>query len=798
MLANLFNKKQKIDISRLKGLKLTKKQKKRINKILEEKNPKDSTQSMLNFDEILKNGIAKSGNTYSKTVRFFDINYLLANAEDKSSIFTNYCEFLNYFNENINIQLTFLNQKVNKNELIDHINIELKNDSMDYLRKEYITMLKNQLEKGNNGIVRLKYLTFSVEEENYKRAKQALERVELDVINNFKTMGVFAESLNGIERLELLHSILNKEEAFNFDYKMIAETGLTTKDFVAPMSIKNNKSTLELDKEICSIFYLQILVKEIEDKILINFLEIDKKLTVNIHLTPFEQIKAIKIAEKKKGEVLSQKASSTQKAYANGQDPDILPLHLQENIDETTSLLETLKSRDEHMFLATILVTAFGKNKTELEDITKQLKGVAGRHSCNLKELNYQQEQALNSSLPIGKNLIKIQRSLITSAVAIFVPFTTEELISESKESLYYGLNALSNNIILADRKELKNPNGLILGTPGSGKSFMAKREISNILLATNDDIIISDPENEFSPLVNAFGGQVINISPTSKDYINIMDINLNYSEDDNPLSLKSDFLLAFFEQIFTTGLSPIDKSIIDRCVRLVYQPYLANPTLENIPLLSDLYSLIKEQKEDEAKNLSVALELYVDGNFNYFNNRTSVNLENRLISFNIKELGNQLKKVAMLVVQDQIWNKISRNRSLKVSTRTYMDEIHLQLKEPQTANYTIENWKRQRKYGGIPTGMTQNVKDFLTSPEISSIFENSDFICMLNQGGGDREILAKYLNISPTQLSYITDSQAGSGLIKYGNIMIPFIDKFPKDTELYRLMSTKPNEIIK
>lgn len=386
----------------------------------------------------------------------------------------------------------------------------------------------------------------------------------------------------------------------------------------------------------------------------------------------------------------------------------------------------------------------------------------------------------------------------MTTSTAIFVPFTTEELLVEGRESLYYGLNALSNNIILADRKELKNPNGLILGTPGSGKSFMAKREIANIMLSTNDDIIISDPEDEFSPLVKAFGGQVINISPTSKDYINIMDINLNYSDDDNPLSLKSDFLLAFFEQIFLTGLNPVEKSIIDRCIKLVYQPYMSNPIDENIPLLSDLYNLIRKQKEDEANNLAVALELYTTGNFDYFNNKTNVNLENRLISFNIKELGTQLKKVGMLVVQDQIWNKVTRNRNLKVATRTYMDEIHLQLKEKQTANYTIENWKRQRKYGGIPTGLTQNVKDFLASPEIESIFENSDFICMLNQGGGDRDILARYLNISPTQLSYITDSQAGSGLIKYGSIMIPFVDKFPKDTELYKLMTTKPHEIVK
>ena len=793
-----FNKKRNVDYEKLKGLKLTKEQKKRINKIINEKTPKDSTQSILFFDEILKNGICKVGDTYSKTVKFFDINYMLANNEDKANIFNSYCEFLNYFNEKIKIQLTFFNNKTDGNELLEKIHMQSKDDDIEYLRKEYYQMLKNQLEKGNNGIIKLKYLTFSIEEDSYKKAKQTLERIELDVINNFKTMGVFAESLNGYERLELLHNILNKDESFNFDFNLIADTGLTTKDFVAPMCSKNNKSNIELDKEISSTFYLQINVNEMEDRILADLLEIDRKLLVNIHLVPFEQSKAIELAKKKKVEVESQKIKNQQKAFANRYDMDILPLELQENIEETTNVWENLKSRNEHLFLATILITTFGKNKSELEDVNNYLKGVVQKHSLKLKSLNYQQEQSLNSSLPIGNNLIKIQRSLMTTSTAIFVPFTTEELLVESTESLYYGLNALSNNIILADRKELKNPNGLILGTPGSGKSFMAKREITNIILSTNDDIIISDPEDEFSPLVKAFGGQVINISPTSKDYINIMDINLNYSDDDNPLSLKSDFLLAFFEQIFLTGLNPVEKSIIDRCIKLVYQPYMSNPIDENIPLLSDLYNLIRKQKEDEANNLAVALELYTTGNFDYFNNKTNVNLENRLISFNIKELGTQLKKVGMLVVQDQIWNKVTRNRNLKVATRTYMDEIHLQLKEKQTANYTIENWKRQRKYGGIPTGLTQNVKDFLASPEIESIFENSDFICMLNQGGGDRDILARYLNISPTQLSYITDSQAGSGLIKYGSIMIPFVDKFPKDTELYKLMTTKPHEIVK
>lgn len=750
---------------------------------------------MLIFDEILKNGICiVNKKIYSKTIRFFDINYLLSNNDDKTAIFENYCEFLNYFDSKIRIQLTFFNQEMDISEFYKHINIKMQNDNFNYLREEYLDMLKNQLEKGNNGIVKSKYITFSVEDEDYKRAKSRLERIELDILNNFKMMGVLAESLSGYERLELLHSIFYPKEKFLFNWDMIRNTGLTDKDFIAPMSTKINIKNIKISSKYCSSFYLQILVKEMEDRILADFLDIEKGLLLNIHLKAIDQVEAIKIVQRKKLEVESQKVDSQQKALAKGYDMDILPMGIQENIEETTDLLAMLKSRHEHLFLGTVIITSFADSKSELENINLQLKGIAQKHSCDLKNLEYQQEQALNSSIPIGKNLIEIERTLTTSSTAIFVPFTTEELFSSSNEALYYGLNSLSNNVIFADRKELKNPNGLILGTPGSGKSFSAKREITNVYLSTDDDIMVCDPENEFSNLTEAFGGQVINISPTSKDYVNIMDINLNYAEDDNPLTLKSDFLLAFFELVCAgkDGLNAVEKSIIDRCVKLVYKDYLTNPIYENIPILEDLYNLIKKQREIEAKNLAVSLELYVTGNFNYFNHKTNVDINNRLVSFNIKDLGNQIKKIGMLVVQDQIWNRISQNRDLKKSTRYYIDEFHLQLKEKQTASYSVEVWKRARKYGGIPTGITQNVKDFLASKEVENIFENSDFVYMLNQGGGDREILAKQLNISPTQLSYITDSQVGCGLIKYGGIIIPFVDRFPKDTELYKMMTTK------
>ena len=394
---------------------------------------------------------------------------------------------------------------------------------------------------------------------------------------------------------------------------------------------------------------------------------------------------------------------------------------------------------------------------------------------------------------------------LLTSSVAIFVPFTTQELFQNGSEALYYGINALSNNLIMVDRKLLKNPNGLILGTPGSGKSFSAKREITNaFLICPKDDIIICDPEGEYTPLVERLHGQVIKLSPTGKGYdgspcyINPMDLNLDYSDDDNPLSLKSDFILSLCELIVggKDGLAPVEKTIIDRCVRIVYRDYLNDPKPENMPLLEDLYNALRAQDEKEAQYIATALEIYVTGSLNVFNHHTNVDVNSRIVCYDIKELGKQLKKIGMLVVQDQVWNRVTINRAAHKTTRYYLDEFHLLLKEEQTASYSVEIWKRYRKWGGIPTGITQNVKDLLSSREVENIFENSDFIYMLNQAAGDRQILAKQLNISPHQLSYVTHSGEGEGLLFYGNTILPFIDHFPKDTELYRVMTTKPQEV--
>ena len=764
------------------------------------KEKKITAQQSIPYREMGKDGICRvEDGYYSKTIRFYDINYQLAQNEDKNAIFENWCDFLNYFDSTIHFQLSFINHHSNMAEYEDVIRIKKQNDSFDDLRMEFAQMLRNQLAKGNNGLVRTKYLTFGIEADNIREAKPKLERIETDILNNFKVLGVSAYPLNGVERLQIMYETFNQDNKvpFRFNYEDVLRTGLNTKDYIAPSSFvfKNGKD-FQMGDTIGAVSYLQILAPELTDKMLAEFLEMDCNLLVNLHIQSIDQMKAIKLVKAKVTDINRMKIEEQKKAVRSGYDMDIIPSDLNTYGGEAKRLLEDLQSRNERMFLVTVVFLNTAKNKQELENVVFQTAGIAQKYNCALKRLDYQQEPGLMSSLPLGKNWIPIKRALTTTSTAIFVPFTTQELFMGG-ESIYYGLNALSNNLIMADRKKLKNPNGLIVGTPGAGKSFAAKREITNVFIVTKDDIIICDPEGEYFPIVRAFNGQVVRISPTSHDYINPMDINTNYADDDDPLSLKSDFILSLCELVVggKNGLEPVEKTIIDRCVRLVYQDYLADPVPEKMPILEDLYNLLRKQEEPEAQRLATALEIYVNGSLKVFNHRTNVELNNRLVCFDIKDLGKQLKKLGMLIVQDQVWNRVTINREASKATRYYIDEFHLLLKEEQTAAYSVEIWKRFRKWGGIPTGITQNVKDLLASREVENIFENSDFIYMLNQAAGDRKILAQQLGISPHQLSYVTHSNAGEGLLFYGDTIVPFVDNFPKDTELYRLMTTRPSD---
>lgn len=768
-----------------------------------EKNQKEqrlTVQRSIPYLEMGRDGICRvEEHLYSKTVRFYDINYQLAQNEDKNTIFESWCDFLNYFDASIRFQLSFINHKSDMSEYNKVIQIEPQHDQFDDVRMEYAQMLKQQLAKGNNGLVRTKYITFSIEAKSVREAKPRLERIETDILNNFKVLGVKAYPLNGVERLQIMYETFHQEEQqkFDFSYDRILQSGMTTKDFIAPTSFlfKSGKDFMMGDTY-GAASYLNILAPELTDKVLAEFLDMDKNLVVSIHVQSVDQLKAIKLIKGKITDLDRMKIEEQKKAVRSGYDMEIIPSDLATYGGEAKKILDDLQSRNERMFLVTVLFLNTSKTKQELDSAVFQTAGIAQKFNCTLNRLDYLQEQGLMSSLPLGANHIKIERSLTTSSVAVFVPFVTQELFMGG-DAMYYGVNAKTGNMIMLDRKRARCPNGLKLGTPGSGKSMSCKSEIVSVFLCTPDDVYICDPEAEYYPLVKRLHGQVVKLSPTSKSYVNPLDINLNYSEDENPLALKSDFVLSFCELVMggKNGLEAIEKTVIDRAVQVIYRPYLADPRPENMPILSDLHQALLDQHIPEADRVAQALDLYVNGSLNVFNHRTNVNIENRIVAFDIKELGKQLKKLGMLIVQDQIWGRVTQNRSQGKATWYFCDEFHLLLREEQTAAFSCEIWKRFRKWGGIPTGATQNVKDLLSSPEIENILENSDFICLLNQASGDRRILAERLNISPQQLRYVDNSEPGEGLLIYENVILPFRNPIPQRSQLYKIMTTRLGE---
>jgi len=761
-----------------------------------------TAQESIPFQRMFEDGTCRvRPGYYTRTIQYQDINYQLAQQEDKTAIFEEWCSFLNFFDSSIHFELSFVNTATDSADFEKSIRIPYQQDGFDDVRAEYSQMLRQQLSKGNNGLTKTKFLTYGIEGDSMAQVKPRLEHIQNDLMNNFHRLGVLAKPLDGTERLRLMHGMLNMDGAnkFHFNWKDLVPSGLSVKDAIAPTALAfKNSRTFQMGGIFGAVSFLNITASDLSDQLLKDFLDMDSSQIVTMHIQSVDQNKAIKTVKHTITELDRSKIEEQKKAVRAGYDMDIIPSDLATYGKDAKALLKELQSQNERMFMVTFLVMNTGRTEQELETNVFQAQSIAQKHNCNLRRLDFQQENALMSSLPLAQNLIEIQRGLTTSSTAIFIPFTTQELYQDRPEALYYGLNALSNNLIMVDRKALKNPNGLILGTPGSGKSFSAKREIANAFLVSNDDIIICDPEAEYTALVMRLNGQVIKISPSSTQYINPMDINLNYSEEDNPIALKADFILSLCELVVggKEGLQPVEKTVIDRCVHQIYQKYFENPVPENMPILQDLYEALLKQEEKEARHVATALEIYVTGSLNLFNHRTNVDIANRLVCYDIKELGKQMKKIGMLVVQDQVWGRVTENRSTGKATRYYMDEFHLLLKEEQTAAYSVEIWKRFRKWGGIPTGITQNVKDLLSSREVENIFENSDFIYMLNQAAGDRAILAKQLNISPHQLSYVTHSGEGEGLLFYGNVILPFVDRFPKDLELYSYLTTKLSEV--
>ena len=788
--------------------KLTAAERKEIRKIMEKARgdgKPHSAQDTLPFRQMYPDGLCKlDDTTWSRCIEFEDVNYQLAQPDDQTAIFEALCDLYNSHDSSIGMEISLPCRHMNKEDFVKRIEIAAQGDRFDGIRDLYTQMLRRQLERGNNGLVKTKLLILTIEEKDIRAARARFSRILLDALNHFKVMGALAKALDGKEWLALLHGILHPDgERFSFDWDWLAPSGLHVKDFIAPSSFRfGNARRFQMGTKFCAASFLQITAPEMDDRILAELLDTESDILLSIHIRSMDQTEAIKTVKRKITDIDSMKIDAQKRAVREGFDMDIIPTDIATYAGEAKNILRDLQSRNERMFQVTFLVVNMADTKRKLDNDIARASSVAQQYNCQFTRLDFQQEQGFVSALPLGVNQIKIQRGLTTSAVSIMMPFTTQEIF-QGGDALYYGLNATSGNMILADRKQNKTPNGLILGTTGSGKSFAAKREILNVFLVTKDDILICDPESEYFPLVHRLGGQVIRLTPSGSGggrtyYLNPMDINLNYSEDDNPLALKSDFILSFCEVAAGDkyGLSPVEKTIIDRSLRKVYRPYMADPKPENMPILEDLYNEIRLQPEPEAQRVASALELYVHGSLNVFNHRTNVDINNRLVCFDIKSLGKQLKNLGMLVIQDQVWNRVTINRNEGKATRYYVDEFHLLL-HGEVASWCVEIWKRFRKWGGIPTGITQNVKDLLASPEIENIFENSDFIYLLNQAAGDRAILCDRLNISSKQAGHISNAPPGEGLLFFGNVILPFVDNFPKDNELYSIMTTKPSEVV-
>ena len=748
---------------------------------------------------MLKDGICKvREGYYTKTLSYEDINYAVASSDDQSTIFDGYCGFLNYFDSALPFQLSFINHR-SRPENRYSVNISPQDDDFNSIRGEFTAMLENQIAKSNNGIVRSKYITFGIQADGIAAARPRLERIEADIVGNFKKLGVQSAILSGRERLEVLHSQLHPggKEKFLFSWDMIPKTGMGAKDFIAPTSFDFRQSrAFRVGTTWGAALYMQIMASELSDKLLAELLEVDAEMTITLHIQTVDQTKAVKTVKAKLTDIDRMKMDEQKKAARAGYDIDILPPDLLTYSKDAAALLADLQSRNERMFLLTFLVVNTAPTRQQLENDIFTVSGITQKYNCFLKRLDFQQEQGFMSSLPLGYNGIEIQRGMTTSSTAIFVPFMTQELRMDG-QALYYGMNALSHNVIMADRKKLKSANGLYLGSTGSGKSFAAKRELINVFLATKDRIIVVDPMGEYAPLVRRLGGEVIEISPNSPHHINPMDLKLNLTGEDSPLSMKADFLLSLCELILggKEGLQPIEKTVIDRCVRLVYRELALGIGDGKMPLLQDLYETLCQQPEPEARRIATALELYCTGSLNMFNHPTNVQTDNRITCIVLKSMGENLRKIAMHITNELVTQAVDENFLRSLATWCYYDEFHILLQDALSASYFVRVWKMLRKKGCVPSALTQNVKDLLASREIENILENSDFMILLSQAQGDRTILAKQLGISEHQLSYIAHSNSGEGLLFFGNTTIPFVDRFPRG-EIYNLLTTRPEDI--
>lgn len=751
-----------------------------------------SVQEVIPIKKIYSDGIFLVGkNKYSIMYRFTDINYAVASKEDKETMFLDYSELLNSFDSGATTKITIALRRINKQDFKKDILLKFKEDGLDIYRQEYNQMLLDKSVNAN-GMVREIYLTISIFKKSYEDAKIYFRRISNDIISHLSKLGSKCCQLNLNDRLKILHDFyrIGEESNFNFDLKSEMKRGHNFKDYICPDSFSFKSDYFEMGNKVGRVLFLKDYASYIKDSMVSELTDMNQNMMMSIDVIPIPTDEAVKEVENRLLGVETNITNWQRKQNANNNFSAVVPYDLEQQRKESKEFLDDLTTRDQRMMFANLTMVITSDTKEQLDADTETVLLTARKHLCQIVPLKYQQMDGLNTVLPIGVRNIETLRTLTTESLAVLNPFRVQEIMDEG--GIYYGENAISNNLIMVNKENLLNQSAFLLGVPGSGKSFSAKELITFLSLSTNDDILICDPEGEYSALVNAMGGEVIEISASSKDHINAMDMTEGYGDGVNPVSDKSEFILSLFEQLDKNGLGPREKSIIDRCTALVYEDYHDSGKM---PTLIDLREKLLQQPEKEAKNLALSLELFTNGSLNVFSHETNVNTSSRIISYDIYKLGKQLKTMGLLVITDAMINRVSDNFKKGKRTHIFIDEIHVMFANEYSATFFNSAWRQFRKRNAYPTAITQNVEYLLSSVDASTMLSNSEFIVMLNQASSDRKELAKLLNISDEQMSYITNSDAGCGLIKYGSSLVPFINKFPKETKLYKLMTTKPGE---
>ena len=754
-----------------------------------------SVQDAIPICRLWPDGIFQFGSKFSKTIRFSDINYAIASKEDKTSMFLGYSELLNALDTGSTTKITINNKRLNRQDFEQKILLPRQNDYLDGYRAEYNAMLMDKVTDSSNSVVQERYITLSVHRKTVEEARAFFDRVAADVTTRLNHLDAHSEDLDAVERLRVLHDFYRtgEETEFHVDLQDLMRKGHSFKDTICSDSLEFRKDHFVMGDKFGRVLFLQEYASYIKDSMISELTALNRTMMLSIDVIPVPTDEAVREMQNRLLGVETNVTNWQRRQNSNNNFSAVVPYDLEQQRKETREMLDDLTTRDQRMMFAVVTLVHLADSKEELDSDTDALQSAARKHLCQLSTLNWQQMDGLVTALPLGLRRIDALRTLTTEALAVLMPFKAQEVRDQG--GVYYGQNVISKNLIIANRKELLNGNGFVLGVSGSGKSFTAKREMVNLALSTDDDIIVIDPESEYRPLIEGLGGEVISISATSPNHINAMDMEQGYGDGENPVVLKSEFLLSLCEQLMGDRLlSAKEKSIIDRCTASVYHSYIKGGYQGKAPTLQDFHAELLRQSEPEARDVALAIELFTEGSLNTFAKPTNVDTDARILCYDIRDLGKQLLPVGMLVVLDSVFNRIIRNRQMGRNTWVYIDEIYLLFQHEYSANFLFTLWKRVRKYGACCTGLTQNVDDLLQSHTARTMLANSEFLVMLNQAATDRAELARLLNISDNQLSYITNVDFGRGLIKCGSAIVPFMDNFPKN-RLYRLMTTKLSE---